>query len=74
MATTSTGFLRTPGELTIPTKVRQDGTQHGGVAVLVIRITLAASDSDSAKALLIFSQLQGSRASASKRTKVPFEY
>ena len=59
MATTSTGFLRTPGELIIPPEVRQDGTQHGGVAILVTRITLTASNSDSAKALLICSQLQG---------------
>ena len=59
MATTSTGFLRTPGELTIPPEVRQDGTQRRGVAILVTRITLIAPDSDSAKALLICIQLQG---------------
>ena len=59
MATISAGFLCTPGELTIPPEIRQDGTQHGGVAILVTRITLAASESDSAKALLVCSKLQG---------------
>ena len=59
MATTSTGFLRTPGELTTPPEARLNGTQHGGVAIFVTRITLEASDSDSAKALLFCSQLQG---------------
>ena len=43
MATTSLGFLRTPGELTIPPDVRLDGTQHEGVAIRVTRITLASS-------------------------------
>ena len=59
MATTSTGFLRTPGELTISSDVRLDGTQHEGVAILVTRITLAALDSDKDKALLLCEQLRG---------------
>ena len=59
MATTATGFLRTPGELTISPDARLDGTQHGGVAILVTRITLAASGSDKDKALLFLKQLRG---------------
>ena len=51
MATTETRFLRTPGEVTIPPEVRLNGTQHGGVAILLTRITLTASDNESAKAL-----------------------
>ena len=53
MATTLTGFLRTPGELTIPPDARLDGTQHRGVAVLVTRITLAAPGSGNDKAVLL---------------------
>ena len=59
MATTSTGFLRTPGELTVPPEVCLAGTQHGRVAILVTRVTLTATGNGSAKAHILCGKLQG---------------
>ena len=59
MFTNENGFLFTPGELTMPPGVLLDGAQHWGVAILLSRVTLTASDSDHAKALVICRQLKG---------------
>jgi hypothetical protein len=59
LPTNENGFLFTPGELTLPPGACHDGAQHGGVAIPLSRVTLAASDSDRAKALIISRQLKG---------------
>ena len=58
MSTNENGFLFTPGELTLPPGARHDGSEHGGVAILISRVILDAEMSDPDKALTICGHLK----------------
>ena len=58
-STNENGFLFAPRELILPPGARHEGAQHGGVAILLSRVTLTTEDSDHAKTLVICRQLKG---------------